>query len=411
MFARLTASILLLTLATMAQAQEVASGDAKALFAQAMEYAKSLSALQFDVSFTSEVSAGEQKNTNALKLEALFSDANKVRLRSSTEKDEALIYSDGTERYIHLVTMNKYVKGPAPADRREAMMMAGGGPIRMISAWLGEYLTNFPDQLNTLKGAELLGKEKLSPEAPEANHLKLTYENFDADLYVTAGEQPAPQRLIIDFGKSITKNAGGVTGMKISADISNWNAAPEIAPDAFGWRPPADLEMYTPPAPQAQSGERPTLGAAAPDFKLATLEGGEEIALSSHKDKHIVILDFFASWCGPCRMAMPVVHEVAKDYADKNVKLYAVNVREQPEKVKQFLSSSKLEGISVLMDKSGEAATNYGAQSIPRLVVVGKDGTVQSIHAGFSPYLKKQLAEVLDKLIDGQTLAPPPAAS
>jgi thiol-disulfide isomerase/thioredoxin len=388
-----------------ASAQEAPVADAKALFAQGMDYAKGLSTLSFDIAFTSEVAAGEQKSSNTLTLNALFQDANKMRLRSATDKDEALIYSDGTERHIHLVTLNKYVKGPAPADRREALMMAGGGPIRMISAWLGEYLTAFPDHLSTLKTAELTGKEKLTPEGPEVNHLRLGYDNFDVELYLTAGEQPAPQRIVIDFTKSISKNAGGVTSMKISGDVSNWNAAPEIAADAFGWRPPAGLEMYTPPAPQAQSGELPTLGAPAPDFKLASLDGGE-IALSSHKDKDIVILDFFASWCGPCRMAMPVVHELAESYADKNVKLYAVNVREQPEKIKQFLASAKLEGVAVLLDKSGEAATNYGAQSIPRLVVVGKDGTVQSIHAGFSPYLKQKLGEDIDKLLDGQTLAP-----
>lgn len=411
MFLRTRALVLVLAWTFgVAGAQATPPVDAKAIFEQAMQFAKSQPALAFDLKLRSEVAAGEQKNSATLDLSALLEGDNKARLRSKSEQDEALIYSDGTERYIHLVTMKKYVKGPAPKDRREIMMMAGGGPLRMISAWVGEYLVAFPDHLTTLRSSEFVGKEKLTPESPEANHLRLVYDNFDVELYVTASEQPAPQRLVIDFGKSIKKNAGALTSMTIAGEFSNWSTAPEIAADAFGWRPPADVELYTPPAPEAKAGERPALGVAAPDFTLAHLDGGD-VTLSSHKGKDVVILDFFASWCGPCRQAMPVVHEIAEAYAGKNVKLYAVNVREQPEKVKQFLASAKLEGVPVLLDKSGEAAGNYGAQSIPRLVVIGKDGTVQSIHAGFSPYLRQKLAEDIDKLLDGQTLAPAPAKS
>jgi thiol-disulfide isomerase/thioredoxin len=134
------------------------------------------------------------------------------------------------------------------------------------------------------------------------------------------------------------------------------------------------------------------------------------VKLSDHKDKDIILLDFFASWCGPCRVAMPVVHEVAEEYKDKGVKLYAVNVREPKDKIQKFLDSAELGDIPILLDSNGRVAMDYGATSIPRMILIGKDGTVQAIHAGYSPYLKQQLKENLDTLLKGEKLAPAPGA-
>ena len=161
------------------------------------------------------------------------------------------------------------------------------------------------------------------------------------------------------------------------------------------------------PAPQAAAGGGGAqLGAPAPEFTLGKFGGGE-VALAQHKDKDIVVLDFFASWCGPCRMSMPVVHETLKAYADKGVQLYGVNLREPDEKVTQFLTSSKIEGMPVLLDRNGAVAMQYGASSIPRLIIVGKDGTVQAIHSGYSPALVEELKTQLDQLLGGKPLVTP----
>lgn len=388
----------------LAHAQEAT--DARALFERSMAHVSALDALSFEAAITAKVTAQNGPSESKLNVESLFQGEKQGRIRSYTADDEAIIYSDGAEGYVHLVKKNEYVKMNAVPDSRKALVsMTGAGPIRLAVTWLGEYLTNFAELSTKLQSAELLPAE----EGAESDRVKLAYENFDVTLELSRGEKPEPRGFSVDFAKSIAKQQGAIQGIQIDVALTNWNDAPEIAADAFGWRPPEGMAAYAPPQ-QQPGADAPELGKAAPDFKLATLEGGE-VSLSDHKDKDIVVLDFFASWCGPCRTAMPVVHELAESYEEKGVKLYAVNIRETPEKVNQFLQSAKLEGMSVLMDRSGKVGMDYGAMSIPRMVVIGKDGTVQAIHSGFSPDLRQRLADNLETLLSGKKLAEEPKAS
>jgi len=155
------------------------------------------------------------------------------------------------------------------------------------------------------------------------------------------------------------------------------------------------------------------LGKTAPDVKLKTLAGGT-FDLSSFKDKKIVVMDFWASWCPPCRILMPAFAEVAKEYKDKDVVFYAVNQGESPEVARMFLEQSGLE-LNVVLDREGKASEAYKVNTIPRLVIVDKDGTVQSIHASLrgrsaqeaQANAKEDLSKELDKLLKGEKLVKP----
>lgn len=114
-------------------------------------------------------------------------------------------------------------------------------------------------------------------------------------------------------------------------------------------------------------------GLDAPDFTLVGLEGDTVRLASTRGD--VVILDFWATWCGPCRRWMPIVEKAHRALRDKGVRVYAVNLREDDAKVRQYLAQTGVR-VPVLMDRDGAVSGLYGAQSIPLTVVIGRDGRV-----------------------------------
>ena len=143
-------------------------------------------------------------------------------------------------------------------------------------------------------------------------------------------------------------------------------------------------------------------GTPAPAFTLDLLDGGE-FDLAQQKEKNIVILDFWATWCGPCANAMPVLAQVAREYRSRGVRLYSVNLQENPQVIRLFLKRHRL-NLDVALDRDGEVGKLYGADSIPETVVIGKDGRVQAVHVGFLPTLKSELTKELDTLLAGESL-------
>jgi thiol-disulfide isomerase/thioredoxin len=125
---------------------------------------------------------------------------------------------------------------------------------------------------------------------------------------------------------------------------------------------------------------------------------GTAITLEQHRGQEIVLLDFWATWCGPCRRELPVLVEVAEQYRSRGVVLYAVNQGETPDEIRRFLDQAKL-AVTVALDTADTGGSVYGVEGIPTLVVIDKQGIVQAVRVGFSPSLKAELTEQLDALL------------
>lgn len=129
-------------------------------------------------------------------------------------------------------------------------------------------------------------------------------------------------------------------------------------------------------------GTHPLTGRAAPDFTLP-LVGGEAVSLASHLGKDVVVLDFWASWCPPCREGLPVLDRVARAHAGQPVAVYGVNIREGKNLVTEFATANKL-SLPILLDNTGVVADDYGVSGIPQTVVIDRSGKVHSVHVGLS---------------------------
>ena len=153
-------------------------------------------------------------------------------------------------------------------------------------------------------------------------------------------------------------------------------------------------------------GPHPLTGQQAPDLQLDLLGRGK-LDLSEHRGKHIVILDFWATWCGPCREYMPIIERVAGEFRDQGVVLYAVNSQEGPETVREFLKTFTIRS-PIAMDVSGTASFAYQADFIPQTVIIDTQGRIQKIYSGVSRGIESELRSDLRRLIAGEDLAPPP---
>ena len=138
--------------------------------------------------------------------------------------------------------------------------------------------------------------------------------------------------------------------------------------------------------------ESEMVGKPAPDFSLDMLDG-KKFHLAENKGQ-VVILDFWATWCGPCIQAMPQVERVAKEFADRGVKLVAVNLQESPKEIKAMLERQKLD-VAVALDRDGVVAERYAANAIPQTVIIDRAGGVARLFVGGGPDFDVRLREAL----------------
>jgi peroxiredoxin len=145
--------------------------------------------------------------------------------------------------------------------------------------------------------------------------------------------------------------------------------------------------------------ESPLVGKPAPDFTL-DLVGGKRFHLAESKGKEVVVLDFWATWCGPCLQAMPQVERAAAHFKDQNVRLVAVNLQETAQQVTALLDRQNLH-VTVALDRDGIVADKYKAVAIPQTVVIGRDGNVARLFVGGGPHLEEQLKEGIKAVVNG----------
>ena len=115
----------------------------------------------------------------------------------------------------------------------------------------------------------------------------------------------------------------------------------------------------------------------APDFALPAIQGnalGKDIRLSDFSGR-VVVLDFWASWCGPCKKQMPILDRVAQDYADTGVTFLGVSTDTEADAALAFLKASPVSYASVL-DRTGEVSRKFGITGLPTLVVIDARGRV-----------------------------------
>ena len=119
----------------------------------------------------------------------------------------------------------------------------------------------------------------------------------------------------------------------------------------------------------------------APSFTLRT--GSTSVSLDSLRGR-VVLVDFWASWCGPCHRSFPWMAAMHKKYADQGLAIVAINLDKTQEAAASFLAELPAP-FTVAYDPSGKTASAYHVEGMPTSVLVGRDGRILSTHIGFEP--------------------------
>ncbi len=139
------------------------------------------------------------------------------------------------------------------------------------------------------------------------------------------------------------------------------------------------------------------VSAPAPDFTLQDL-AGQTVSLSSLRGK-VVYIDFWATWCGPCRAALPGLQDLSEKLNDQGLEVVTIDQGESLDQVRSFVERKKY-SFRVLLDPGSAVGNVYGVRGIPTSVLVDRNGIVQSISIG-NVSTEEELKKQFDRMPKG----------
>jgi len=365
------------------------------------EYAK-LKSARFEGKVTGKFDVAGQTKGDDLSFTSAFRAPNQFR---HDAVNDVLLGSTGEKVYAYERTHNQYLSVDAPKDRAPLAdwpRIVPGILQQQNPSLLLALTKNSTDDLRDLGDAVKV--------LPDTNLAGVSYPTIQFDLppdheIVTMLFDPKTslmRQAKFDLRQPLEKRgATGVKAAEVTVDYTTVAADAAVDANQFAWTPPPGATQ----ASSASSGsgqigeDNPVVaalvGKPAADFTLNTLDG-KPVKLSSLKGS-VVLLDFWATWCGPCVMALPQLDAMNKELAPKGLKAFAVNQQEDKDAVRAFATEKKLT-IPMLLDPSGDSSKPYGVEEgIPITVIVGKDGIVKRAFAGTNDDIEEKIKATIEK--------------
>ena len=137
-------------------------------------------------------------------------------------------------------------------------------------------------------------------------------------------------------------------------------------------------------------------GGPAPAFTLTALSG-EQSGLSQYKGQ-VVMVNFWATWCGPCQQEMPLLDQMYKKYKPAGFTLIGVNVDKEAPAVKELLARKPV-SFPVLLDPANQVSKAYHVDEMPSSVIIDRKGDIRYIHRGYRPGDENEYQDRIRQLI------------
>ena len=145
--------------------------------------------------------------------------------------------------------------------------------------------------------------------------------------------------------------------------------------------------------------ERPV---SAPDFTLPQLDGGS-VSLSDHRGR-VVVMEFSATWRGPCRYSTPSLEVIYQRYRDRGVTVLLINEGETADRIRAW--AKKRFTAPILLDQDERVGQHYEVEALPKLFIIDRAGRITYVHEGYGGGLERNLTLVLEELLAADASQP-----
>jgi len=150
-------------------------------------------------------------------------------------------------------------------------------------------------------------------------------------------------------------------------------------------------------SPVFSSANATEVGEKAPVFSLPKINNQTVVNLQQFAGK-VVYLDFWASWCAPCRTSFPIMDNIYQQYRDQGFEVVAINLDEEVASAERFLHNNPV-SFTVLRDAEGGWADQYQIESMPTSFMIDRKGVIRYVHQGFSKSDKTELSAKIAQLL------------
>jgi len=353
------------------------SAEARAELGRVTKAYQKINSIEVAGTLAADLSAGDEHHQYQETFSGSFVAPNKFRHEM---RGDMIVGSTGEKIYAYRPQRNDYKTADAPDDRvpaekypstmREILQMQNVGLMCALVDDAGKFLAD------GMKEVARAGDENVDGKACVV--LAFTGDKMDYRVLLDA-QTHLVRRAVLDLKRTI--EASGRDDVKFAWLTFDYTA---VRPGAkgedklFAWSPPQGAKDVA----TAESEEEEALamvGKDAPDFILKGLDG-KPVSMAEQKGS-VIVLDFWATWCGPCQESLPELNKLYKEMRDKGLKAFAIDLEEDKDTVRP-VAAKLIPDLPVLLDERGEAARAYGVGPIPTTVVVGKNGKILKVFIG-----------------------------
>jgi thiol-disulfide isomerase/thioredoxin len=375
----------------LAQAQE--TPDARALLKETSEVLLHHKSYQVDQRAVIDMGGPLPTRLDML-VKIIVSSPGKLRIESTGKLGDSLIVSDGEYTWMYVGMLKQYTK-TAAASTPESLVKS-----------LVPGMSSVMDQLKAKDpylSAKVVGEEQVEVEGQKIDcyvvEARLDKISLPGSIDMINGVQKAWVDKVSKLSLKQTMTATMEGGpLKAPAELNEASTVISqkldlpVPDSSFTFTPPEDAKLVSEFKGSVKANADLT-GQMAADFKLKSV-GGKEFSLQDLKGK-FVLLDFWATWCGPCRHELPSVEKLHQEFHRKGLVVLGVDGGEDSETVNQFLVSTKL-SYPVLLTADSGVLLSYSVTAFPTVVLIDADGKVVYYHVGAGG--EKALRESLAKL-------------